>query len=265
LTYTIALANQKGGVGKTTTALNLGVALATRGRPVLLLDLDPQANLTTGLGLDQSPPTMCQVLVERSISLEQAARPVEGVRLVPGDIMLSEADLGIVPIPGGLSGLRGVLLRAGDTLCIVDCPPNLGALTGNALFAADLVLIPVPGHPWALAGLERLLALAGQAPRPPAVRALRAFVDRTRLGRDVATKLAALGVPILQTSIRRSQALAAASGAGQSILRYAPESVGATDYQALAHEIEEVINGPSKNPTTTDEPRRGARRRRASG
>lgn len=256
----IAIINQKGGVGKTTTTVNLGAALARRGRRVCLIDLDPQAHATTHLGLepDGQLPSLYHVLLGQK-SLAAVRRPVsDNLWLVPADIDLAAAEVELAGVVG-----REVILREAvqqdatpfDYL-IMDCGPSLGVLTLNALASADEVLIPLQPHFLALHGLSKLLettALVARRIHPP----LRVsgivvclYDATTRLAQEVVADLQAFlersrhqAVPwnqarLFATRIRRNVKLAECPSFGQTIFSYAPRSPGAADYAALAEEID---------------------------
>jgi chromosome partitioning protein len=255
----IAVINQKGGVGKTATSVNLGVALAQRGRRVLLIDLDPQGHLSTHLGLDgvAKGASIYEVLT-RDLALPGAIHVYSPtVSVVPAQIDLAAAEIELVSVVGREVLLRDALAHvAGEyELAVIDCPPSLGVLTVNALTAASHVLIPLQAHFLALQGVGKLLetiALVSQRLNPRltvAGMALCMFESTTKLAAEVVGDLSAylescrtLAVPwanarILQSRIRRNVKLAECPSYGQSIFEYAPRSHGATDYLALADEL----------------------------
>ena len=246
---TIACANQKGGVGKTTTVVNLGSYLALAGERVLIVDLDPQGNATSGLGLDRTT-------IERSVydAVIDGAHiagltipgPLEGLDVVPSAVALAGAEIELAPVEGRERRLARLLAAIEDDYdyVLVDCPPSLGLLTVNALTAADSVLIPLQCEYYALEGLTQLLAtldLVRDHLNPSlAVKGvvLTMFDGRTKLSADVAAEVRRhLGHQVFDTVIPRSVRLSEAPSHGQPISRYSPDSTGALAYAALAEEL----------------------------
>jgi chromosome partitioning protein len=246
---TIACANQKGGVGKTTTVVNLASYLALHGDRVLVIDLDPQGNGTSGLGVDRST-------VERSIydaivddiPLDQLVvrGTAEGVDLVPSAIALAGADLELAGVMARERRLRRLVepVAPDYDVIFIDCPPSLGLLTVNALTAADAVLIPLQCEYYALEGLTQLLAtidlvrdhLNPQLQLDGIV--LTMYDARTNLSAEVAAEARRhLGASVYDTIIPRSVRLSEAPSHGLPITRYAPESRGAAAYAQLALEF----------------------------
>jgi chromosome partitioning protein len=246
---TIACANQKGGVGKTTTVVNLGSYLALAGERVLVVDLDPQGNATSGLGFDRSS-------IDRSIydavvdgveigDLIQPG-PIDGLEVVPSAIALAGAELELAPVEGRERRLARQLAGVIDRYdyILIDCPPALGLLTVNALTAADSVLIPLQCEYYALEGLTQLLATLDlvRDNLNPALTingvVLTMYDGRTNLSADVAAEARRhLGEIVFETVVPRSVRLSEAPSHGLSIQRYSPDSTGAVAYAALATEI----------------------------
>jgi chromosome partitioning protein len=246
---TIACANQKGGVGKTTTVVNLGSYLALAGERVLVVDLDPQGNATSGLGLDRNQ-------IERSVydAVIDGARigeltapgPIPGLEVVPSAIALAGAEIELAPLEGRERRLARLLSEViGDyDYVLVDCPPSLGLLTVNALTAADSVLIPLQCEYYALEGLTQLLAtldLIRDHLNPNlAIKGvvLTMFDGRTKLSADVAAEVRRhLGDRVFDAVIPRSVRLSEAPSHGLPIARYSPDSTGAIAYASLAKEL----------------------------
>jgi len=246
---TIACANQKGGVGKTTTVVNLGSYLALAGERVLVVDLDPQGNATSGLGFDRSSidRSIYDAVVD-GVEIEELIRrgPVDRLDVVPSAIALAGAELELAPVEGRerrlarqLAGISGQY-----DYVLIDCPPALGLLTVNALTAADSVLIPLQCEYYALEGLTQLLAtldLVRDHLNPNLSISgivLTMYDARTNLSADVAAEARRhLGGIVFETVIPRSVRLSEAPSHGLSIQRYSPDSTGAVAYAALATEL----------------------------
>ena len=246
---TIACANQKGGVGKTTTVVNLASHLADLGDRVLVIDVDPQGNATSGLGVDRSTVdrSMYDALVD-GVPLDQLVvqGSAEGVDLIPAAIALAGADLELAGVTARERRLRRLVeaVSAEYDVIFIDCPPSLGLLTVNALTAADAVLIPLQCEYYALEGLTQLLAtidLVRDHLNPPLRLdgvVLTMYDARTNLSADVAGEARRhLGASVYETVIPRSVRLSEAPSHGLPITRYAPESAGGLAYAALAREF----------------------------
>ncbi len=247
--HTISLAMQKGGVGKTTTALNLGVALAHRGRRVLLVDSDPQANLTQGLGIDpaQLDYSIYEVLLnpERGMSFA-TIRTDAGVDLVPSTLALAGAELELAGKVGREMLLRKALKATGEAYdyVLIDPPPSLGLFTLNALAAADSVLVPFQVHVYSFKAMPQLQATIDLVRELNPGLAIEGIVctladRRTSLSQAVEDQIRAkYGDLVFQTVIPVNVKLAEALAVGQPITTYAPGSTGAAAYTALAEEVE---------------------------
>jgi chromosome partitioning protein len=249
VSLTLACTNQKGGVGKTTTVVNLGTSLARLGDRVLVIDLDPQGNATSGFGVDRdtASDSIYDVLVEgRSLEGLDVDTPVDGLRLIPSSIELAGAE---VELAAGEARERR-LARALPTLTarwdwvLIDCPPSLGLLTVNALTASDAVLVPIQCEYYALEGLTQLIAtvnLVRDHLNPELAIAgvlLTMFDARTNLSAEVVEEVRNhLPDAVFDTIVPRSVRLSEAPSHGLPIALYSPESKGAEAYEALAHEV----------------------------
>ena len=260
---TIACANQKGGVGKTTTVVNLASYLALAGDRVLVIDLDPQGNATSALGVDRSRDRSVYDAVIDDVQLRDLSIPteVEGLSLVPSSIALAGAEVELTPLEQRerrLSGLIDPIRRDFDYI-LIDCPPSLGLLTINALTAADTTLIPIQCEYFALEGLGQLLATIRLVtdhlnPRLEVKGAVLTMHDgRTRLSSEVGDEVRRhLAERVYDTVIPRSVRLSEAPSHGLPIHLYAPASRGAEAYRELADEMRARDERP---PRVKREPR----------
>ena len=246
---TVAIANQKGGVGKSTTAINLGAGLAFQGERILLLDLDPQGNTTSGLGIDRSAIeySTYDVLVE-DVAIEDAIEPssVRDLFVVPATIELAGAEIELVSMFSREARLGGALKKIVDDFdfVLIDCPPSLGLLTVNGLAAADEVLIPIQCEYYALEGVSQLLRNVQLVQRNlnPQLEVegvvLTMYDGRTTLAADVVAQVREhFGETTYRTVIPRTVRLSEAPSYGEPIEAYDPMSRGAIAYRELAREF----------------------------
>jgi len=268
----IAVINQKGGVGKTATAANLGAALCTRGKRVLLIDLDPQGHLTAHFGLEAAAKgTGVYEALTQSLNLAAAMHAAApNLTVIPSGIDLAAAEVELVSVVGREVILRDMLAERDwpFDFVVIDCPPSLGILTLNALCAATRVIIPVQPHFLALQGVGRLLetiSLVSQRLNKRlkvAGMLLCMFESATKLSGEVVSDLSAFlessrgaAVPwsdarIFGTRIRRNIKLAECPSYGQTILQYAPRSTGASDYLAFADEVITLLDAKADAPSS---------------
>ncbi len=261
---TIAIANQKGGCGKTTTAVNLVVALAEKSKRALIVDLDPQGHSTIGLGCNPDTLTVSiyDALSKSQIPISEVivSTKVERLDMAPSNVLLSGAEIELASVVGREFVLTERLKTVKDKydICVIDCPPSLSLLTLNALVASTDVVVPVQVHYYAMEGLKQLFEtvnIIGEHLRPCNVKILGlllTFVDKTTLlSRQTQKQMREyFGALVFDTVIHKCVRLAEAPSAGEPIFTYAPESRSADEYRALAEEIingktsaEQIING----------------------
>ena len=254
----LAIANQKGGVGKTTTAVNLSACLAAKGKRILLIDLDPQGNATSAVGLeDCAGRSLYEALIGHA-SLKEKIVPTrfERLSMIPADLDLAGAEIEVARLDDHLTRLREVLAElnqeTGFDYLFLDCPPSLGILMTNALAAAHQLLIPLQCEYFALEGLSKIVHLVNQ---------IRAVNERLSIGGiimtmyDARTNLSQQVVNevrqhfpelVYQTIIPRSVRLGEAPSFGKPIIEYEPNGAGATAYRALAEEFVQRESGKIK-------------------
>ena len=251
----IAMCNQKGGVGKTTSTINMGAALAAFGRKVLLVDLDPQGALSAGLGIrhDELDVTVYNLLVDNSATILDAIydSPVDGLDVVPANIDLSAAEIQLVNEVGREQALARALrpvMKDYDYI-IVDCQPSLGLLTVNALSCADSVIIPVESEYFSLRGLALLMDTVDKVRdrlnfKLEVLGILVTMFDRRTLhAREVMERLVeAFGDKVFDSVITRTVRFPETSVAGEPINTWAPNSSGAVQYRNLAKEVIERVS-----------------------
>ncbi|WAH36999.1 ParA family protein [Alicyclobacillus dauci] len=245
----IAIANQKGGVGKTTTAVNLGACLATLDKRVLLIDIDPQGNTTSGVGINKADVKYCVYdVIINDVSMSEAVMPsgLDNLSLLPATIQLAGAEIELVPTISREVRLRRAVqtMRSQYDYIVIDCPPSLGLLTVNALTAADSVLIPIQCEYYALEGLSQLLNTIRLVQKHLNTSlevegvVLTMLDARTNLGLQVIEDVKKFfRDKVYQTIIPRNVRLSEAPSHGQPIIHYDPKSRGAESYMELAKEV----------------------------
>lgn len=247
---TIAIANQKGGCGKTTTAMNLAASLALDNKSTLIIDLDPQAHATIGFGITPSEIkySMYDVMIDGTVPISRVIRPtsVKNLFIAPATILLSGIE---IELANDINQREYILSNEfcniyGFDFCIIDCSPSLNIMTLNALVASDHVLIPVQAHYYAMEGLKQLLEtidiVRERYNQNLSIKGilLTFMEERTNLCRDVYQQMKDFfGDLVLETVIHRSIRLAEAPSAGQSVITYDNNCKGAMEYMNLAKEI----------------------------
>jgi chromosome partitioning protein len=254
-TKVIAVANQKGGVGKTTTAVNLAACLASTGKNILLFDLDPQANATSGVGIEKIEGDSAYQVLLGSGSLFEKIKPTafERLALVPSEVDLCAADLELARMENHLHRLAQVLQPVRDSgrydVIFIDCPPSLGILSLNAFAASDGILIPLQCEYYALEGISMMtrildqLRAAGVNPKLEIFGVVMTMFDgRTRLSNEVVEEVRKLlGAKVFETEIPRTTRLAEAPSFGKPIIHYDKYSSGSAAYEVLAQEFWERL------------------------
>jgi chromosome partitioning protein len=255
LSKVIAIANQKGGVGKTTTAINLSSCIAYKGKKVLIIDIDPQGNTTSGLGVDKKEirKSIYDVLInDENINNVILDTVVENLKLCPSNIQLAGAEIELVSVISRETRIKMVLeeIKHNYDFIIIDCPPSLGLLTINSLTAADTILVPIQCEYYALEGLSQLMDTVKLVQRHlnPALDVegvvLTMFDARTNLSIQVVDEVKRyFRNKVYRTIIPRNVRLSEAPSYGLPIILYDPKSKGAECYLELAEEVIECSKG----------------------
>ncbi|MCM2281600.1 MAG: AAA family ATPase [Bdellovibrionaceae bacterium] len=262
----ICIANQKGGVGKTTTSVNLSAALASRGRKVLLLDLDPQGNASSGLGLkkyEYQDANVYHVLIgEKTIEETIRVTSHQNLNVVPANPDLVGAEIELVDTPRREFRLKDAIQSIAHRYdyVLIDCPPSLGLLTLNALTAANTFVVPLQCEYYALEGLSQLLNTAGLIKKNinPELRiegiVLTMFDTRNNLSHQVVSEIQThFGDKVFKSIIPRNVRLSEAPSHGQPIIEYDQKSIGAVKYLELAEELDRKVFGAAVEKQTQPE------------
>ena len=249
----IAIFNQKGGVGKTTTNINLAACLALKGKKILILDIDPQGNTTSGMGISKKglDKTMYEVLISDKLEPEEAIIPtrVKNLDIIPASVQLAGAEIELVQLEGREKRLKKALdkIKSGYDYIFIDCPPSLGLLTINSLTAVDSVLIPIQCEFYALEGVSQLMSTIELVKKNmnPSLEIqgviLSMFDGRTNLSIQVVEEVKKyFKEKVYTTVIPRNVRLAEAPSYGMPIMEYDPKSKGAEAYFEFAQEFLEL-------------------------